>query len=240
MSGSRLLAVAGAAVVCAGGTLAPLPVVLTVILALPLVLVLPGYALLEALGGRAIERVQRLVLVPALSIAIVIVVTLVLNLFPSGLTARSWAIALAVMVAALAVTAFVRVAGPTERRPAERFRIRRLDVVALVLAAAVVAGATILVKTPLAAKKALGYTALSIERRSGSSIQVEMLSGEQTTTSYRLDVRAGGRLVYRKPGIRLSPGMRLSQVIKIRTRAAISAALYLDGRHQAYRRVYLR
>ena len=114
MSRRRALVVAATAAVCAAGAAASLPVAVSVVLAVPLVLVLPGYALLEAIGGEALGREQRVVLVPALSIALDVVVALLVNFLPSGLTARSWAIALAAVVLAACVGAALRGAG-TER-----------------------------------------------------------------------------------------------------------------------------
>lgn len=240
MSRGRLLAVAAAAIVCAAGTYAPLPVAVSVVLAVPLVLVLPGYALVAVLGGLGIGRLHRLALVPALSIALVIVVTLVLNLFPFGLTVGSWALALAVVTVGAAIVAFVRDPGADASRAVERFRIRPLDVLAVVAAAALLAGAVILVRTPLAAKEAAGYTALSLERPSAFNVEVDIVSGELATKIYRLEVRAKGRLVYRKAPIRLSPGSRFSQRIAIHTHDKVSATLYLAGRRHAYRLAYVR
>ena len=239
MSRRRALVVAAAAAVCAAGAAASLPVAVSVVLAVPLVLVLPGYALLEAIGGEALGREQRVVLVPALSIALDVVVALLVNFLPSGLTARSWAIALAAVVLAACVGAALRGAG-TERAGAPGVRVRWADVVALAVALAVIAGAAVLARTPLAAKRAQGYTILALARGPGSTVVVDVRSGELAPTRYRLVVTAG-KTVYRKETFELEPGSRRSVRVAVGSRTRpVAADLYRGKQARTYRRVHLR
>jgi hypothetical protein len=235
------LLAATAAIVCAAATQLSLPVAVSVAVAIPLVLVLPGLGLLEALGSTSIGGAQRLVLVPALSIAVDIVLALLVNFLHSGLTARSWAVALAgVAVATCLVAVFRR---PDEaRRPTEvpAVRIRWTDIVAFAVAAAVLGGAVVLARTPVSAKRAQGYTILSLVRGPKSTVKVDVQSGELEAKRYRLLV-AGNHVVYRDTTFRLAPGARLTKRIAIADpRNAIRATLYLAGGTHPYRNVFLR
>lgn len=90
-----------------------------IILALPLVFIVPGYALTETLfPRRALEAIQRLGFTMALSVAVTIVSGFILNLFPPGLTTLPWAIWLGLFSMIFTVVAFIRrstqVVGPDQ------------------------------------------------------------------------------------------------------------------------------
>jgi hypothetical protein len=88
------------------------------VLAVPLVLFLPGYAVLSALApARPLEAVERVLVSLGLSFAATIVIGLVLALTPVRLSALSWAIALAALTLTGSAIAWVRrvrarIAGP--------------------------------------------------------------------------------------------------------------------------------
>jgi len=88
---------------------APLPdpiAIIGILLALPVVFVLPGYTLSEAMfHKRPLESSHRLLLSLALSLAIDIVSGLILNFLPGGLQATSWAIWLGVVTVVFALLA---------------------------------------------------------------------------------------------------------------------------------------
>src|SRR5438105_797407 len=64
-----------------------------IVLALPLVFILPGYALTEVLfRKRSLGAPERLLFSIGLSLAIAILSGLILNLLPGGLQAISWAL----------------------------------------------------------------------------------------------------------------------------------------------------
>src|SRR2546421_12992924 len=74
--------------------------VIGIILALPLVFVLPGYTLTEALfHKRSLDDSHRLVLSLALSLAIDILGGFILNMLPGGLQAISWTVLLGLITA---------------------------------------------------------------------------------------------------------------------------------------------
>src|SRR5437588_10406582 len=80
------------------------PPVIGIILALPLVLVLPGYTLTEALfRKRPLDAPNRLLFSLGLSLAIDIFCGFILNLLPTGLQAISWAVFLALLTAVLSL-----------------------------------------------------------------------------------------------------------------------------------------
>src|SRR3954452_12600770 len=77
---------------------------LGVILALPLVFVLPGYTLTQALFHKqALEATKLLLFSLALSLVIDILSGFILNLLPAGLQAKTWAVLLGLLTAMLAI-----------------------------------------------------------------------------------------------------------------------------------------
>lgn len=241
MTRLRALLPALAAAVCAVVVLLSVPVAVSTIFAVPLVFVLPGYALLEALELRTIGGAQRAVLVPALSVALAIAVALVVDFVPSGLTQRSWAIGLFAVVAAASVVAAVRgTSGIGLPRPVP-LGLHRLDVLALVVAAAVLTGGVILVRTPLAAKKAQGYTILSLVHGKGRAVVVGVQSGEQRRVRYRLVVGSQNHVLYRNRNLVLAPSERTTVRISLSRRGQpVTATLYRGKQKAVYRHVSLR
>jgi uncharacterized membrane protein len=239
-----LAVVASVAVVCAAGVLVePLPVAVSLMLALPLVLVLPGYALVEALGRRRpLDFAPRLVLVPALSIAADVLLGLVLNLSPFAITNRSWAVGLASVVCVACLVAHLhrrpRAALPPVSR---RLRLRLADVAALVAAAVVVAVAVALARTPLSAERAQGYALLWLAPARGArTVSVGIQSGELRPADYRVVVTAGPRVVYSREGLRLAPGQRALLRVRLPDTPSarstrVAARLYRSGDRHVYR-----
>jgi hypothetical protein len=114
---------------------------LRVVLAVPLVLFLPGYAILSALApARPLEAIERVLVSLGLSFAVTIVVGILLALTPVRLSALSWAITLAGLTLAGCAIAWVR----RVRARIEGPRIPRLTsppaAAALMLIAALIAG----------------------------------------------------------------------------------------------------
>jgi hypothetical protein len=236
MSISRPLLLVIGAVAAAAITLSPLPLVFTLAFALLLVFVLPGSALVEAFDSGQMTGLPRIVLVPSLSIAVVIAVTLLLDLTPVGLTARSWSLGIAAVVVVAALVAEFRGTPSHDVSRPVAIRVRTLDVVAALVAAGLLAGAVVLVRTPLTASKAQGYTALSLVHGAGRTVRVEVRSGEIQPTTYRLDVRAGDRLLYRNPSLRLEPGKSMIKVIGSAAGGEpVRATLYLGQQARVYR-----
>ena len=238
MTRGRPILTAALALACAAVSLAPVPVAVSAVLAVPLLLVLPGLALLDALGAERLGA-GRLVLVPGLSIAVDIAIALALDALPSGLTARSWAIAAAAVVVVTSAAAAVRGVRPFER--SVRLGIGVRDLALLAAATIVLVGAVVIMRTPLSAHTAQSYTILSLLRTSPASVQVEVQSGEFEATRYRLVVRSLGSSLHRVKRFTLAPGSRMSLAIPAArgTADALVATLYRGDGGPAYRRVEL-
>lgn len=243
-----------AAAVCAGAvTVVPGPLPLRVVSALPLVIALPGYAVTAALfPRREIDWSRRLLLSVALGLSIAILVGLVLNLTPFGLQRASWAVALFVVTAAANGVALVgrARAGATEpvgtapRSTARRPRVRIREVVLLLAALGILGGAVAFARTPLPAKRVLGYTALWLVPAPSDNpvgLRVGVKSAELERTRYRLLVRVGSRVIYER-GLELDSGSEFVGSIRLPAGSStgdvpVQALLYRDDRPSAvYRR----
>src|SRR2546421_3393064 len=78
--------------------------VIGIILALPLVFVLPGYTLTGVMfHKRSLDASHRLLLSLGLSLAIDVLSGLILNLFPAGLQVGSWAMLLGLLATAFSL-----------------------------------------------------------------------------------------------------------------------------------------
>jgi uncharacterized membrane protein len=206
-----------------------------------LVVVLPGYSLTAALfAGLRIDWPRRVLLTFGLGLSVSIVVALVLNLFPSGL--RSWTWALALLIATCSGCAIAaarrRRRGPVNPAvPTFSFpRVRLRDLCVALVALVVFGGAVAFARTPLAAKNAQGYSAVWLLPGAGGTttrVRVGVTSAEQQARSYRLVLRIGSKIVYRRK-LALAPGGNFATVVKLGGRqprgAKLVASLYLRDR----------
>jgi uncharacterized membrane protein len=254
MKGHRdLTIVAFLTLLCA--VMAPLlPVdVLSLLFALPLALVLPGYALTAAIfARRQIDPTQVAVLSLGLSLCVLALGALPLNYVPGGIGPVAWAVLLALValngcrVAALRRPSAAKTAGA---RAWPRLRLTAPAGGLLGAALLCVAAAFVLAFTTTSAKHADGYTALWLlpptqANAAAGGAQVGVRSEEQARTSYLLRVRVGDRprrIVRRfslDPAearvLRLTPTSPQSSVAPV----PVSGALYLQSEpDNAYRRV---
>src|SRR5947207_8640920 len=111
------------------------PPVIGIVLALPLVFLLPGYTLTEALfNNRSFDGIYRFILSVGLSLAIDILSGFVLNIFPAGLRAISWAVILGLLTTVFSLLVAYRRLRPSidkVRLPKFRFSIREYTLVGL-------------------------------------------------------------------------------------------------------------
>ena len=114
--------------------------VVRVILALPLVFVLPGYTLTELIfHRRSLSASHRFIFSLGLSIAIVVLGGLILNLLSSGLRESSWAVFLGLVTIVFSlIVAFRRRGAPVNgaRLPKLRFSISSFVLLGLAIAVA--------------------------------------------------------------------------------------------------------
>jgi hypothetical protein len=224
MRANRDLVIASAAAILCALVAGFVPVTaVRVAAAIPLALVLPGYAITAAAFVRSPPGgPQRLVLAVGTSLICLPLGALLLNIIPSGLTTASWATFLAfVVLYACTVTAILRpAAAPTPRR---RLRLRPRDAILLALAVVLAGGAVVLAETPLPAKHATGYAALwmvpSASRQ--SAVEVGVLSNQQEETRYTLQVSGDGPPTSKE--LRLAPGQQRTFVIPVGREAGHSA-----------------
>lgn len=255
------LALAGAAVV----TLA-LPALgegpVRAILALPLVLVVPGYALTLALLPRLrLGAGERLVLSLGLSLALAALGGFVLNWTPWGLRPQPWAVLLALTTLASGAVAGARRAVPArvgvpEGRGAPGSPVAmhpssgsRAPLPALLLAlATVVAGAAWWTARGGAVQQAsAGFTQLWVLPAAGGdalTVRLGVHSREPAPVSYRLRLEVEGALIREWPAVTLDPGEQWEAVATLSpsqgAAGPIKAVLYrADAPATAYRHVLL-
>jgi hypothetical protein len=195
-----LRACAAVGLVCAALALAVHLTAIRAIAAVPLCLVLPGYALTAAFfARRRLEPGSTVMLTLALSLTTLILGALVLNLIPGALRAGPWAALLLVavlggcLVADRRRPALVLQPGRPRRGAAGR-RWRALDAVLLGAAALIAAGAFVVSRIPLSAPSAVGYTALWMlpdRTVQGPVVNIGVQSSEQVRWGYRLIVQIG-------------------------------------------------
>ena len=212
-------------------------------LAMPLVLVLPGYALTRALfRDKEPGLVERTVLALGLSIVTAGLVSLLLYVTPFELTLGSWAAGLALVTVGAVIADSARASvGADEPRsvlphPA-RLLPRSPAIVALGLASAgLVAAAVVLARTPLSSPAARGYTALWLTRDPHSPAAIlGVRSEEHERTRYVLQLVLPTRVTRRH--LALSPGQTWQVRLPDTRRAA--ASLYRVGHRGVYRSVHL-
>jgi hypothetical protein len=211
---------------------------------LPLVILLPGYALTSALFARqARELPAHLLLSVGLSLAITILEGLALNLTPWGLQAVSWALALGGTTIAAGAVALLRGrrAARSPAAPAAGPTIRQslmIGASALMLLAAIT-----IASSPAPQEGLEGYTSLwMVPAPTGSpgALQVGVSSLEFATTRYRLQLEADGQVIHEWPTILLEPSQTWEADAIVRPEllraGPVKAVLYrLDAPAQVYR-----
>ena len=236
-----------AAFVCAAvALLAPWDLV-QVLAALPLCLLLPGYAIVSVLfPGRELPRAQVVVFSLACSFAALILGVLILNYMPGGIREITWAIYLVLLICACCRGAAVRRShlprGRDRGRRSPRLRLRRRDL-ALLGSGLLVGGiAIVLAQTAVPAEKAEGFTALWMlpAQDGGGSLRIGVLSSEQDEEPYVLRVEGAGS-GSEDSRFRLEPGQERVFRVPVtgdRPGDRITASLYLNKPpYKLYRRV---
>jgi hypothetical protein len=234
-----------ATLVCAVGSLiTPLGPV-RVIFAVPLTLILPGYAVTAAaFGARLPAWPERLPLTLGASLACLALASIVLNYVPGGIHGLPWTIILIVIV-----LASCRIAARRRRRTTVEFgpipSLRPSPMTALL---AVGTLAAVLVALSLAQNTATtnhvyGYTQLWIEppRATDRPARIGITSEQQQTRAYRLMIEIEGESDPMKRTFELEPGQTRMVTVPIDESTGpvgVEARLYLRG-HQdkAFRRV---
>lgn len=250
-----LLAAQAAAVLCAAVAVVVPTTAVRAIFAVPLCLVLPGYALTSAaFAHHSLRRAQALLLTVAMSLSILALGSLVLYLTPGGLRTASWtALLLFVTIGGCAVAARRR-PGATHTLRLDRplRRPRPTEATLLVIGGLGTAAAFALANTPLPARNVIGYTQLWMLPAGSASrpvIDLGVSSAETGPVAYRLELVAKPDVGPVQPlamfNLALRPRQGFERVFPVAALAAhndrIAAYLYRqDQPGVVYRHVVMR
>jgi hypothetical protein len=230
-------AVTGAAVLVvlvgrAIGGSAAAPTTLRTIAGLPLVLVLPGYALSLLLLPSVPDRAWRAAWSVGLSLAVAVLAGLLLDLIPAGLTTVTWTAVLAgVTLAALAAVAFRPAAAPPRAEPSGGATGRRWNWPALAgpaLAAAFAAGAVALAVVSAPWPRPPGFAELRLVPAPGPAASVGVRNAYPGAETFRLTVQ-NGRSAPMTWTITLGPGQEWQRAVPAVAGKPLSARLAGPG-----------
>ena len=222
---------------------AALPAGLAVVrvpLALPLVLVLPGYASVAALfAPGALRGGERIVLSLALSIAAAILSGLAVDGAGLKLTAQPWIDILGVITLAASAVAIRR--GHVRELELPRLRLRVHEALALGATAILLAAAAAIGFTPLAPPAQTHGTAgfgLLEAPHGRPAVCVSVINEQFHTASYRVVVTVAGRPARTLTAARLAPGVTWRRLVAVGPGLPhVNATLYrASAPTRAYRR----
>jgi uncharacterized membrane protein len=221
---------------------------LRALIAVPFMLVAPGYLVTKALHPlRSAGFAHKLLYTFTLSIAINIVVGFLLHWTPWGLTQTSWVVAITVVCAAAAMIALRRGNDPPSSTPVVVWmRRNRWGMSIMLVALILVSGAVWMAALPPDTRAVHGYTTLWLVPATNSAstgVQVGVQSMEFAEQSYTLELQRDGRAM-QTWNITLAPGQQWENDVDVTLGTMSSdfdAVLYRrDVPDQVYRRVSLR
>jgi uncharacterized membrane protein len=191
-------------------------------LSLPLVLLLPGYAVVSAIFRPGELRTAELITLSiAVSIAATLIVALALDALGVKLTAAPWMGVLTVLTLAAAARGTAR--GHSRSLILRPIPVGRAQVGAIAAGLALLAGAATLGFTPLGAPNGTrGTSALWLLPAPGGlqAVCVGVINEQLHTTTYNVTVRGGGGPVRRLGPIVLEPGKSWSRELAVASSAA--------------------
>jgi uncharacterized membrane protein len=236
---AALLAAAGGYAAYVGA-----PVALRAVLGLPLVTLLPGYVLSKFLFGPRLAPVERLLMSLALTLSIDVLGGIALSIGPWGIHPRSWAVLLAGVTLALALVTLVLPSTRVRSDARIRWRPSRAFVPVMLVA---IGCATVCAIAIAADRRATpppswvsGYTLFWILPQAQGRVEVGLESGELDTTTYRVELRSGGKTLARWSAADIAPSESWRKTVRIAGGQRVDAYLYrLGDSAHAYRHVYL-
>lgn len=223
--------------------------VVRAIVTLPLVMVLPGYAITAAVFPKgALGMPERLLFSIGTSLALAVLWGLLLNWTPWGYHTGSWLVLLCGTTLAASVVAQVRRRRtPLQARSSVKVSLRPHQGLLLGLALFVAGIAVWIARTPAPADGLKGYTMLWMlpDAAGQHVVRLGVRSNEFDTTNYRLRVQVNDRTVREWPSIQLGPNEQWEKTIELPLEQLgaeeVEAALYrLDSPGSVYRYVVLR
>ena len=197
------------------------PLVIGIILALPLVFWLPGYALTEALFFKhSFNGFYRFITILALSLSIDILSGFILNIFPVGLQASSWAVFLGLFSALFSLlVAYLRRGSSISKvqLPKPRLRIHEyvllgLSIVGAILSIQYSAMSTVQQTRP-------DFTQLwmlpSPQANNNCAVRLGIRSFQTTSQTYRITMAVNGTQVDTWSSIVLAPQEKWERLVPI-------------------------
>lgn len=216
---------------------------LQALVALPLVLFLPGYAVTLALFPRnVLESAERLLFSVGLSIGLTILGGAVLNLLPGGLRENSWSLILVAITLTASAVALARKHEPLTTTLQWRGKVRLANILQYELAVLLLMGAVWIARQPAPTSRVTGYTSLWMvpEQARSLTFTIGINSAETETTKYRLELQLSGKVFEEWDNLELAPGQVWSSSFDLSAlgRQPVAALLYrTDQPNVIYRKV---
>ena len=193
------------------------------VLALPLVFLLPGYVLLHVLlPRRQLDRSQQLAFSLGLSLVLAIIAGLVLNMFPAGLSATSWAIFLGLSTLGGALLVIFLRRGKTtieEQVSLKRWRPTHLQLLALELAVVVAVLSVMYSASGVLQGPQTQFTQLSLlpatHVRQQCTVQLGVQNFEASARAYHIEMAINGTISHTWSSVVLEPQHSWEQQIPL-------------------------
>lgn len=209
--------------------------VIGIVLALPLVFVLPGYTLTQALfHKRTLDVVHRFILSLGLTLSIDILSGFILNVTPIGLRAISWAVFLGLLTTLFSLwVAYLRQRAGSNVSSPHWLRLGMREYVLLGLAAIVVFLSVRYTATGVTQEPHPGFTQFwmlpSSQANNSCAILIGVQSFELTPTMYRIVVTINGAQADTWPSIALTPQGEWNRSVLIKSEAT-TGSMYIEAR----------
>jgi hypothetical protein len=219
------------------------------ILGLLVILVLPGYALVELLmGRRTLGTIQHLFMTLSSSLALAILGGLTLHQFPLGVRMEGWIAVFAGPILGGGLLAwFLRHRRQHGVVITQRVPIRISQLLLMGTAVVLASGALLLARTPAASDNYAGYTMLWLTPVPGAAatqLQLGLDSKEFAPIQYKLELLVDEQIVHEWALIELAPNQQWQANLTLKAEqrtGTIEANLYrLDRPTAPYRHVVLR
>lgn len=220
-----------------------------IILAIPMVFVVPGYAVVSALFPKTtFTFAEQILLSVGASITLTILGGFTLYWTPWGLQAVAWVILLAcITYTASAISLVQRNKRGAFFSQRKHLAISSMQVFGIGAASLIFVGAIAIARTPVSASNVSGYSQLWMlpVNYTQRDVKLGLRSEEFTDVQYRLEVRVGDTLIREWPLIKLQPDQQWEVDLELPVVHSVGrdveAQLYrLDKPDTVYRRVVLR
>jgi uncharacterized membrane protein len=246
-----LIAAGGVVVLNVVWTLLPIHVpVIGIILALPLVFVLPGYTLTEALfHKRTLNAADRLLFSLGLSLAVDVLSGFLLNVLPLGLQPVSWAVLLGLLTAVFSLVAAYRRRGAVGKGTRTlKFRLTLYEGIVFGLAVIIAVLSVLYAVIGAEQQRYPGFTQLwmlpAAQTGKSCAVRLGVQSFEATPQTYRVTMAVNGTQVNTWSPVILAPEQEWEQFVPITPGStnpvSIEVLLYRsENPRTAYREVHL-